>query len=660
MSAPASPKDNGGTIDLGREVDFLLGGLRIHPSTCEVAAGDRREIVQPRAMQVLVALARGNGAVVSRDQLIQLCWEGRVIGEDAINRAIAKVRAVADLTDPPAFEVETIPRVGFRLKVSPTAEAASDPASRPLIPAGADEKPSVAANWIRSRAAVMLAVALATTIIAALFFWQRNPISQQQLARKPAEASIAVLPFVNMSGDPAKDYFSDGFSEELLNDLANTPQLRVAARTSSFAFKGKRADIRDIARKLNVRMVLEGSVRESGNHIRITAQLIDAGSGFHVWSQAYDRDLGDMLRVQDEISRSIAAALSLRLASAEGNATIARIKPDAYRKFLQGKFYFDRRTDPDNRLAIGLLREATALQPDFAEAQAMLAYAYLQSLRARLASPPRQEFERLQSSLQTALRLDPENVTALYVSLHLSLQRQEWNAAGEFVRRLSSVSPAHPLTARARGFYHAALGFPDRALASWELATRLDPLSPAAWQTLIVTLMAAGKNREAIETGETAVGLKLEGAYLRGFLCTAYAQGGRLDSAKKMETQIANTADRASLLYCRFVIALVSRDFARAHAMADTIASEAGSLNLDAQSIAENYIGLGDRTTALAWINRAYEADDYGLYSLPYDKELPRSFFQTTEWKELTQRPRFRAWQAAHDKLAGELKMQHQ
>lgn len=530
--------------------------------------------------------------------------------------------------------------------------AATAPAQ---TPASTDEvmtaPAAITAPRMATRALLFSGVFLIVLALAAAAWF----ISAQRPAPRPMEASIAVMPFLNMSGDPAKDYFSDGFSEELLNDLANTPQLRVAARTSSFAFKGERVDVRDVARQLNVHMVLEGSVRESGNHIRITAQLIDAASGYHVWSQTYDRDLGDMLRIQDEISRSIAAALALRLSPAKGNATIARIRPDAYRKFLQGKFYFDRRTDPDNRLAIGLLREATALQPDFAEAHAVLAYAYLQDLRVQLASPPGEEFERLQSALKTALRLNPNNVTALYVSLHLSLQRQEWKAVEGFVRRLSAVSPAHALTARARGFYYDTLGFPERALASRELATRLDPLSSAAWQTLIVTLLAAGKRHEAIETGEAAISLNLEGSYLRAFLCSAYAQDGRIDSARALETQIARTSDRSSLLYCRFAIALISRDFSRARAIADTIALEAASLNLDAKSVAENYIGLGDRSKALAWIDRAYKGSEYALYSMPYDKELPRAFFQTAEWKALTQRPRFRAWQAAHDKLAVEL-----
>jgi TolB-like protein len=165
-------------------------------------------------------------------------------------------------------------------------------------------------------------------------------------------------------------YFSDGFSEELLIDLANTPQLRVAARTSSFTFKGKRADIQEIANKLHVRTVLEGSVRESGDRVRITAQLIDAASGYHIWSQTYDRQLTDILKVQDEIARAIAAALTKKLTGRPDAAN--PVDPEAYRKYLLGKFYFDHHNEVDNERAIALFKEVTTLQPDFSDGYAML------------------------------------------------------------------------------------------------------------------------------------------------------------------------------------------------------------------------------------------------------------------------------------------------
>jgi TolB-like protein/DNA-binding winged helix-turn-helix (wHTH) protein/lipoprotein NlpI len=655
MSVLSRTPEGSGSIDLGRTTDFALGPLKIRPSTCEVEAGERREIMQPKAMQVLVALARAEGAVVSRDRLIDECWDGRVVGEDAINRAVAKVRAIADLTGPPAFEVETIPRVGFRLKASEALSASTTPfTDLPIAPQA--EVPAQALPFARARSLLIAAsLAIVALLGGLLFAWLRSPVgpAAPQPAFRTADASIAVLPFLNMSGDPAKEYFSDGFSEELLNDLANTPQLRVAARTSSFSFKGKNADIHEIARKLNVRTVLEGSVRESGDHVRITAQLIDAQTGYHVWSQAYDRGLGDILRLQDEIAHAITASLVQRLLPVRASP-VARIRPEAYRAFLQGKFHFDRRTDPDNRAAIALFQQATALQPDFAEAYAMLGYARLQEGRAHVATLPAEETRQLESALRRALELDTNNITALYVSLHLSLARQDWNDAGNLLRRLSAINPGHPLAVRAAAFYYDTLGLQNRALPWFELATRLDPLSAAAWQSLVATLLEAGKSQEAIQAGEAAAALKLEGAYLKGELCAAYAADGRMDAANTLETHIA-ADDRASLLYCRFQVAMARRDLGHARAIADVFAVEAEALNVDSESVAELYIQLGADAKAIPWLDRAFTVNGYALYSLASNKQLPRIFFQSKEWKEIAQRPAFRAWQAAHDRLAAQL-----
>jgi TolB-like protein/DNA-binding winged helix-turn-helix (wHTH) protein len=660
MSVQSGAPEGSGSIDLGRTPDFALGPLRIRPSTCEVEAGERREVMQPKAMQVLVALARAEGAVVSRDRLIDECWDGRIVGEDAINRAVAKVRAIADLTGPAAFEVETIPRVGFRLRAHDARPAPTTPVMN--IPERAPQA-DVAAPAFRSIGARPVLIASSAAIVALLavllFVWLRHPASPAapRPVFRPAEASIAVLPFLNMSGDPGKEYFSDGFSEELLNDLANTPQLRVAARTSSFAFKGKHADVQEIARKLHVRTLLEGSVRESGDRVRITAQLIDAGSGYHLWSQTYDRDLGDILRLQDEIAQAITAALVRKLLPAPASLA-TRIKPEAYRAFLQGKFRFDRRTDPDNRAAIGLFQRATVLQPDFAEAYAMLGYARLQDGRAHLATLPAEEAQQLENALRRALELDANNITALYVSLHLSLARQNWNVAGDLLRRLSAINPGHPLAVRATAFYYDTLGFQNTALPWFELATRLDPLSAAAWQSLIATRLEAGRNREAIQAGEAAAALKLEGAYLKGELCAAYAAGGRMDAANTLETHIA-ADDRASLLYCRFQVAMARRDFGHARAIADVFAAEAQALNIDSESVAELYIQLRADAKAIPWLDRAFTVNGYALYSLASNKQLPRTFFESNAWKEIAQRPAFRAWQIAHDRLADQLAAEH-
>src|SRR5512139_2524341 len=193
--------------------------------------------------------------------------------------------------------------------------------------------------------------------------------------------SIAVLPFSNLSGDPAKDYFSDGMSEELLNLLARIPGLQVAARTSAFAYKGRSVDVREVGRELGVETVLEGSVRQAGDKVRITAQLIDTETGFHLWSETYDRELKDIFVVQDEIARAIVERLRIQLAPEEQQLAQRDQAPtqnvEAYEQFLQGRAIWKRRGEQNIRTAISLYQSALARDPAFARAHAALGSAYV-------------------------------------------------------------------------------------------------------------------------------------------------------------------------------------------------------------------------------------------------------------------------------------------
>jgi TolB-like protein/DNA-binding winged helix-turn-helix (wHTH) protein/tetratricopeptide (TPR) repeat protein len=640
-----------GPVDLGREPDFALGPAHIHPSTCEVEVAGQREIIQPRPMQVLVVLARANGAVVSRDQLVQLCWEGRAIGEDAINRAIAKVRAAAELTNPPAFEVETIPRIGFRLKgpalfASPAAAASpiADPASMS----------SARRTWSAWTGGLVVLVVLILAVAAYGLLLSTRTAVDTSTSLRPAEASIAVLPFLNMSGDAGKEYFSDGFSEELLNDLANTPQLRVAARTSSFAFKNKHVDVQEIANKLHVRAVLEGSVRESGDRVRITAQLIDAGTGYHLWSQTYDRQLTDILRVQDEIARAIAGALTNKLLTRHP-APGSSVDPVAYRKYLLGKSYFEHRTEGDYERAIALFKDVTTLQPDFSDGFAMLGYAYL----GRIIDPGGPDHDMAvivtRAALDRALALNPRNLTALIAYMDVGLFTQDWNSATAFIHRMRQINPDNATVARASGLYYQFLGFPEQSRAAFQLATRLDPLSHVAWGSLASLDASVGRNDEAIAAGHTALALSPDTAGVLGWVCVAHAMRGELGEARKLIPRLAQSEEGRRYQGCALEIARMSGDREAARRIVE---ERAKNKQGDPAYLGQNYLEIGEYDKAVPLLQRAYELGDATLYVLPLDPVTPRDFLKSAAWRALTQRPRFRAWQAAHDRVAAELKAQ--
>jgi adenylate cyclase len=306
-------------IHLATEPPLRLGPLTVEPALRRVAHADgREEFLEPRVMQVLVALAHADGGIVSRSELLAACWHGVVVGEDAIDRVIGRLRRLGEAF---GFRLDTITKVGYR-----------------LIPADAAAPP------------------------------------------EPPQRSVCVLPFANMSDDPQQEYFSDGITEDIITDLSKVSRLFVTARTTTFGLRGKDLDIPAIARQLNVAHVLEGSVRKAEGRVRITAQLVEGATGGHVWAERYDRELKDIFALQDEISQSIVRALRLKLLPAEKEAIAQRetSDPDAYDLYLMARRYYGSGQAGEEReldAIVRLCRRATEIDPGYARAWALQALA---------------------------------------------------------------------------------------------------------------------------------------------------------------------------------------------------------------------------------------------------------------------------------------------
>ena len=290
----------------------------------------------------------------------------------------------------------------------------------------------------------------------------------------PPEKSIAVLAFENMSGDPEQEYFSDGISEELLNLLAQIPGLRVPARTSSFQFKGKNVDVGEIAAALNVSHVLEGSVRKSGNKLRITAQLIKADDGFHVWSRSFDRELDDVFAVQEEIAAAISDVLKVKLAL-DATACVTA-SPEAHTAYLKGRYFLNKRTRDGLRNARRQFENAIQLDPDYALAYSGLADAFF-LLSAYGYNLPADNWPKQRVAAFKALELD-ENCAEAHVSVGAVLTIHDWDwqgAAGE-LRRAIEINPNYALALQWYGSMLAIMGDPEH-LPMMERAHAVDPVS---------------------------------------------------------------------------------------------------------------------------------------------------------------------------------------
>ncbi|MBV9062704.1 MAG: hypothetical protein JOY77_07220 [Alphaproteobacteria bacterium] len=487
-------------------------------------------------------------------------------------------------------------------------------------------------------------------------------ISPAAASLLPPKNSIAVLPFANMSGDPKKDYFSDGIAEELLNDLAGTPQLQVAARTSSFAFKNKNESIKDIARLLSVRSVLEGSVRESGQHLRISGELIDASSGYHLWSATYDRNLTDILLIEEEIAQAITSALTKQLLWHPRHSSNAqKISSEAYRAYLLGRRELEPRTAAGADAAISLFTKTVSKAPRFADGFAALADADVilaDKLPARTDLIPSAEI-----ALGRALRLDPKNVDALSTQLDLSLHKLNWEGARRDARNLQQAAPNSAKVLHEMFRYYEFMAFPDLALAAAEGAARLDPLSFADRFNIETFLLHDARFSDAIAAGKAALTLRPHQPVALAVLCVAAANAGQMALAYSTEKDLsdavatgqARSADDTSEPLCRFAIAANEDRRHEAHAIVDSFANGYPQSGISAWELGEKYSILGDFRNAGVWFNRSYDRREFLIFLLPADKLVPSGFRESPEYRALLKRPLFREWQAAHDSLARDL-----
>ncbi len=348
----------------------------------------------------------------------------------------------------------------------------------------------------------------------------------------PAGKSIAVLPFTNMSADLENDYLSDGITEEIINRLAQLQDLHVAARMSSFAFKGKTIDVRDVARRLSVATVLEGSVRQAGKQLRVTAQLINAGDGYHLWSERYDREMDDVFAIQDEIAASIAERLQLALA--EHTQEVARpptADMEAYQLYLKGRHLWNRRDKQSLKQAVEFFRGAIARDPDYALAYSGLADAHL-LLGSYNHIPWREAIAEARAAADRALELDPTLAEAHASRGQVLRSVLDWVGEEAAYRRAIELNPSYATAHQWYATLLAALGRMDEAIREIRRAEELDPLSHAIGVTVGVVLFIARQYEAALEQLHKALELEPNFASTHAWLGIVNAQLGRNDLVK--------------------------------------------------------------------------------------------------------------------------------
>ncbi len=359
-------------------------------------------------------------------------------------------------------------------------------------------------------------------------------------ATAPADKpSIAILPFVNMSGDPGQQYFSDGVTEDIITELSRFPSLFVVARNSSFQYRDKAVDVRRIARELGVRYLVEGSVRKAANRVRITGQLIDATSGNHLWSERYDRSVDDLFEVQDEVTRTIVATLVGRLEAAEmKGARLRRTESlHAYEALLRGIEHLRGQGDDDNRRARELFESALALDPRYALAHAYLAMALL--VEHRYENAPDFIKQRALDSALTGVRLDPHEARCHQFLAQAHRFRGEFGLAVSHMERSAALNPNDANGIAQKGSLLAVVGRAEEGIALIREAMRLNPFHPEwYWSAMAIAAYAARRYEDALEANRRISGGRPPQYWELARAAACHAQLGRIDEARRCAADV--------------------------------------------------------------------------------------------------------------------------
>lgn len=464
-------------------IRFTVGDWTVAPELNSLQRAGQICRVEPKIMKVLVVLIEHSGEVVSKQQIFQQVWPGTFVSDEVLTRSVSELRRVfADNPKEPKY-IQTVPKGGYRL-VAPVIESG-------IAGLGSSQRPW----WHRKRRPILAAVvAILLLAVCLLFFRERGNVGF-----KPPIVSLAVLPLTNLSGDPSQDYFADGLTDELITDLGQISALHVISRTSVMQYKDTQKTLPEIARELNVDAVVEGSVLRSGERVRITAQLLHAPSDRHLWAQSYEGDLRNVLALQNEVAKAVAEHIEAKLTNQERTKLEAQrvVHPDAYEAYLKGMAQ-DWTVDASQR-RIEYLEKAIALQPDYAEAYAGLADAYV-NLGHMLALPPKLTFPKARVAALKGVELDDTSAQA-HAALGDVRYLYDWDfpAAEKEIRQAIQLNPN---SVSAHASYADFLNLMGRYRESIDEAgqrQQIDPLSLSAATQIAVELYGARRYDECIE-----------------------------------------------------------------------------------------------------------------------------------------------------------------
>jgi transcriptional activator of cad operon len=523
-----------------KEGVLQIGEWIVNPSRDSISKGTETQKLEPRTMRLLLCLAESGGDVVSVDRLLNEVWAGVVVGSASVYQAVSQLRKLLGDVDPEPTYIATVPRKGYRLIAPVKRLEPLGAMTSPNEVAPSAEVPLTAASQLpaprRSKLALILAgAAIIALMVVGTVIWKRSSTAKFMAA---SVNSIVVLPFIDMTAEKLDQSFCDGLTEELSNWLAQIPTLRVVARTSAFAFRGQGEDVRKIGKELGSSHVLEGSIRRSGDRMRITVQLIDARNGFHLWSEDFDRPLEDAIKTQEDISRSVAEKLQVRLTSDAERQFMDRRTADshAYQLYLLARYYQQQLTAESTDRAIDLYRQVLAADPKFAPAYVNLSYALLNQREFR-ELPVADVAAVVEPLIGAALRLDDHFSSAYAVRGILRSDQSRMKEALQDLQTAIALNPSDFGAIARIGRIQLFDGRPQEALRTYDQAAVLDPLNYKVQLQRCTALEDLAQYENALSACERARVLQPGSAATADRLHWLAESRGRIDEALRWNKQ---------------------------------------------------------------------------------------------------------------------------
>jgi TolB-like protein/DNA-binding winged helix-turn-helix (wHTH) protein/Tfp pilus assembly protein PilF len=600
-----------------------FGVFELDLDTAELRKQGVKVKLQDQPCKVLQILLEKPGQIVTRDELRTRVWPANTFVEfdQGLYSAMARLReALGDSSDNPRF-IETLARRGYRF-IAPVNPPATEnpPLPHPDLrfePSTSQPNPSIRRFLIS-----ILAGLLGGALVLALILGFNIGGARQWLLRhsnRPIR-SIAVLPLENLSGDPAQDYFADGMTDELITNLAELGSLRVISRTSSMQYKGVRKALRQIGNELGVDAVLEGSVSRSGQHVRITAQLIDAASDQHLWARTYDRDLGDVLIMQNEMADAIAGEVRAKLATAQPRpGKLSRVDPEEQDLYLRARYHLDKGSETEIKKGIEYFRQAIGRNPQDARNFAGLAVSYL-ALADYYLSPADTLFQAKQAAVK-ALQLD-ENLAETHVSLGAIdfLYDWDWQQADREFAQAVKLNPNSSDAHLWRGEFLAQMGRPDEGIAEMKLAESIDPLSLAVHVNAGWVYYVAKQEEQALEEWRKILDIDPHFTITHTAIWITYikrAEMGSTLSERSAQTE-EDTLNMAAVIG-RYA---VSGNRAEAERLLSRLDSISKHQYVCPYEMATAHAVLGDKDKAFVWLRKGLQERSSCMSDVKVDPRL--------------------------------------